>query len=115
METAKDYLKKSSLQVLGLFRILQGRNSKQNTQNNAQESGKQHPVFLGQQKGDGLGRDPEKRNGPLEYEVPLYVPINFPEYPGKLNGSEKSSQSPAIFQNMYIGNFMECHHHRGIE
>ena len=55
----KEYLKKGSPQVLELFHILQSRNAQNYTKDNAQEGGKQYPVFLGQQKGNGLGRDPE--------------------------------------------------------
>lgn len=61
-----------------------------------------------------MSRYPEERYRLLENEIPLYIPVDMAENLSDGDGAEQPFQRTACLQYMHVGDFVECHHNRGI-
>ncbi len=83
------------------------------TQCHTEESGKEHLHIAGQKEGDGVGREPEKRNGLLEDEVPLRIPIEMSDNVTHIQLVEQTAHRAAMREDVRIGDFVQRHHDGG--
>jgi len=76
--------------VAGVFYLLPflGRYCQQHTECYTEQCREQHPLFGREQEGNGVSRIPEQRDGLLEYEAPLAIPIEAHHVAAHIDRSE---------------------------
>ena len=100
-----------SLLIFNLF--LPCGKGKYQSQRHAEQCGEKHLQVGRQYEGDGMGGEPEERYRLLEHEAPLHAPVYALRHDFlHRQRLQQASQPPAVVGDMYVGAFMERHHHR---
>lgn len=101
---------KSIFLMGGLFFAAAGE-SEDETESHAKESGEKDLEIGGKDEGDGVGGEPEERDGLFENHVPLDVPVDLGgDDFAHLERFEEAGEGAAIFEDVNVGALVEGHH-----